>query len=73
MSRSVQGKSAIVTGSSSGINLAFAALLLAKGCNVAFADLTLRPEAQDVVMRHAQAAPGKGRAVFQQTDVQGWT
>ncbi|KAK2013501.1 NAD(P)-binding protein [Colletotrichum eremochloae] len=73
MSRSVQGKTAIVTGSGSGINLAFAAQLLAKGCNVVFADLALRPEAQDVVARHAEATQGKGRAVFQQTDVREWT
>lgn len=72
MSRNVQGKTAIVTGSGSGINLSFATQLLSKGCNVVFADLALRPEANKVVEGHQQAASGHGRAVFQQTDVRQW-
>ncbi|KAF7556584.1 hypothetical protein G7Z17_g1299 [Cylindrodendrum hubeiense] len=66
---SVSGKTAIVTGAGSGINLAFAELLLSKGCNVVFADLSLRPEAQEVVSQHKDKAP---RAVFVKTDVTSW-
>jgi len=49
MAQKVQGKTAIVTGAGSGINLSFASLLLGKGCSVVFADIALRPEAQEVV------------------------
>ncbi|KAM6518671.1 hypothetical protein FSOLCH5_007434 [Fusarium solani] len=69
MSQSVDGKTAIVTGAGSGINLAFAAVLLSKGCNVVLADLSLRPEAQQLVNRHQS---GRARAVFQKTDVRDW-
>lgn len=67
---SVQGKTAIVTGSGAGINLSFAKLLLSKGCNVVFADLALRPEAKEVVDAHQSGSP---RAVSQQTDVTEWS
>lgn len=70
MSQSIQGKTAIVTGAGSGINLAFAQQLLDGGCNVLFADLSLRPEAQQVVRDSGQS--GKGRAIFQHTDVRDW-
>ncbi|PYH48872.1 putative amino acid transporter [Aspergillus saccharolyticus JOP 1030-1] len=71
MSFPVQGRSALVTGAGSGINLAFAKLLLENGCNVLIADLGLRPEAQSLVDQYS--APGKGpRAVFQKTDVTDW-
>ncbi|KAH6955762.1 hypothetical protein BKA56DRAFT_503090 [Ilyonectria sp. MPI-CAGE-AT-0026] len=66
---SVSGKTAIVTGAGSGINLAFAELLLSRGCNVVFADLSLRPEAQEVVSQHKDTTP---RAVFVKTDVTSW-
>lgn len=56
----------------SGINLSFAELLLSRNCNVLFADIALRPEAQRLVDAHARKAPGKGRAVFQHTDVRDW-
>ncbi|CAH0055982.1 unnamed protein product [Clonostachys solani] len=72
MSQPVQGKTAIVTGAGSGINLAFATKLLSKGCNVVFADLSLRPEAKAVVAAYSQPAEGQGRAVFQETDVRDW-
>jgi len=65
----VHGKTAIITGSGAGINLSFARLLLSKSCNVVFADLALRPEAQEVVDAHQSGSP---RAVFQQTDVTDW-
>ncbi|KAI9843293.1 MAG: hypothetical protein M1837_006508 [Sclerophora amabilis] len=55
-----------------GINLAFASLLLSKGCNVIFADLSLRPEAADVVSAYSTSSDHKARAIFQQTDVTDW-
>lgn len=56
-----------------GINLSFARLLLESGCNVLIADLALRPEAQDLVDKHAGASgPNSGRAIFQQTNVTDW-
>ncbi|KAB8076484.1 transmembrane amino acid transporter protein-domain-containing protein [Aspergillus leporis] len=71
MSFSVEERTAIVTGAGSGINLAFAKLLLENGCNVLIADLALRPEAQEVVDKHS-APSSRPRAVFQQTDVTDW-
>ncbi|GKT51041.1 15-hydroxyprostaglandin dehydrogenase [NAD(+)] [Colletotrichum spaethianum] len=68
---SVSGKTAIVTGAGSGINLCFAELLLANGCNVVIADISLRPEAEALVLKH-QDATAKARAVFVQTDVTSW-
>ncbi|KAL8874592.1 MAG: hypothetical protein Q9174_000119, partial [Haloplaca sp. 1 TL-2023] len=66
------GKTAIVTGAGSGINLAFARLLLRKHCNVVFADLALRPEAKEVVDAHSSASRSPARAVFQETNVREW-
>ncbi|KAF9891235.1 hypothetical protein FE257_004799 [Aspergillus nanangensis] len=71
MSFSVQGRSAIVTGAGSGINLSFAKLLLENGCNVLIADLALRPEAKLVVDQYS-APSSRSKAVFQQTDVTDW-
>ncbi|KAK1589838.1 short chain dehydrogenase [Colletotrichum navitas] len=68
---SVSGKTAIITGAGSGINLCFAELLLAQGCNVLIADLFLRPEAEILVVRY-QNANTKPRAVFVETDVTSW-
>ncbi|KAL9612671.1 MAG: hypothetical protein Q9167_002753 [Letrouitia subvulpina] len=72
MALSLGGKTAIVTGAGSGINLAFARLLLERGCNVVFADLVLRPEADDVVACYSNRSHSAARAVFQQTDVREW-
>ncbi|KIW71169.1 hypothetical protein PV04_03364 [Phialophora macrospora] len=69
MAQQVQGKTAIVTGAGSGINLEFARLLLQHGANVLFADLALRPEAQELVSQYT-STPNK--AVFQKTDVTSW-
>ncbi|KAM5435821.1 hypothetical protein MferCBS31731_006078 [Microsporum ferrugineum] len=69
MERPVKGKTAIVTGAGSGINLCFARLLLENGCNCVFADLALRPEAQELVDKYSASTP---RAVFQRTDVTDW-
>lgn len=52
-----------------GINLAFANLLLQHNCNVVFADLGLRLEAQATIDKHQTGSP---RAVFVQTDVTIW-
>ncbi|KAG6355948.1 hypothetical protein INS49_015332 [Diaporthe citri] len=68
---SVSGKTAIVTGAGSGINLSFAALLLSRNCNVVFADLSLRPEAEALVAKYSDAASSP-RAVFVKTDVTSW-
>ncbi|XP_044721300.1 short chain dehydrogenase domain-containing protein [Hirsutella rhossiliensis] len=67
----VSGKTAIVTGAGSGINLAFAELLLSRNCNVIFADLALRPEAQDLVSRYASRHKSP-RAIYVETDVTSW-
>ncbi|KAL3493243.1 transmembrane amino acid transporter protein-domain-containing protein [Aspergillus germanicus] len=69
MAFSVQGKTAIVTGAGSGINLSFAKQLLESGCNVLIADLGLRPEAQELVNKFSSGNP---RAVFLRTDVTVW-
>lgn len=57
-----------------GINFAFARLLLSRGCNVVFADLALRPEAREVVDNYGHP-PRDARplAVFQKTDVASWS
>ncbi|KAJ5172220.1 Short-chain dehydrogenase/reductase SDR [Penicillium capsulatum] len=65
----VNGKSAVITGAGSGINLAWAKLLVENGCNVLIADLALRPEAQVFADAHA---PGYPRVVFQPTNVTQW-
>ncbi|KAJ8098062.1 hypothetical protein POJ06DRAFT_283333 [Lipomyces tetrasporus] len=65
MAQLVKGKTAILTGAGSGINLAFARLLLSKGCNCVFADRELRPEAQELV-------DSSDRSLFVQTDVRDW-
>ena len=67
----VEGKSAIVTGAGSGINLEFASLLLARNCNVIFADLKLTADAQKVVDAHT-GNNGGPRAIFVETDVTDW-
>ncbi|KAL8647507.1 MAG: hypothetical protein Q9210_005520 [Variospora velana] len=72
METSLAGKVAIVTGAGSGINLAFARLLLQSQCNVLFADLALRPEAKEVVEAHSSSSRSSARAVFQETDVREW-
>lgn len=53
----------------SGINFAFAKLLLEGGCNVLIADLTLRPEAKALVETYSTGSP---QAIFQETDVRDW-
>ncbi|KAI0509566.1 short chain dehydrogenase [Xylaria bambusicola] len=72
-SLSVKGKLAIVTGAGSGINLAFANLLLQHGCSVVIGDLALRPEAEELISQFPQKEDGSGpSAIFHQTDVTSW-
>jgi NAD(P)-dependent dehydrogenase (short-subunit alcohol dehydrogenase family) len=52
----------------SGINFAFARLLLEKKCNVVIADLALRPEAE----KHFAQFTSEPKAVFTKTDVTSW-
>lgn len=63
--------SSILT-TSSGINLSFARALLSKSCNVLFADLALRPEAQELLSNHADDSQSPAKAIFQTTDVRDW-
>lgn len=67
-----KGKYAIVTGAGSGINLAFAEKLLEKGCSVMLADLKLRPEAEEVLLKYTNKEAGKPSAVFQKVDLADW-
>lgn len=55
-----------------GINLCSASLLLSQNCNVLFADLALRPEAQKVVDAYSSKNEGKSKAAFVQTNVRDW-
>ncbi|ORY68228.1 uncharacterized protein BCR38DRAFT_521334 [Pseudomassariella vexata] len=68
---SVSGRTAIVTGAGSGINLAFAKLLLSRNCNVVLVDLSLRPEAQAVIDSYSDHGKTP-RAIFVKTDVSSW-
>ncbi|TQV97934.1 hypothetical protein V2A60_006352 [Cordyceps javanica] len=55
-----------------GINFAFARLLLSKGCNVVIADVKLRPEAEALISKHSGSSGDAPRAVFVKTDVTAW-
>ena len=61
-------ESAFDNKNTSGINLAFVELLLARECNVVLADIALRVEAQDLIAKY-QDNP---KAVFVKTDVTSW-
>ncbi|KAK3702921.1 hypothetical protein LTR37_014770 [Vermiconidia calcicola] len=63
-------KTAIVTGSGSGIGLEFSRLLLQQGANVLFADIALRPEAEKLINGYQSPST---RAVFVKTDVTSWS
>ncbi|OIW31252.1 short chain dehydrogenase [Coniochaeta ligniaria NRRL 30616] len=71
---SVKGKYAVITGAGSGINLAFARLLLSKGCSVLIADLALRPEAEELLAQHPHPPPSNDQpsALFHRTNVTSW-
>jgi 3-hydroxybutyrate dehydrogenase len=69
MALQVKDKVALVTGGGSGICFEFTKLLLSQGCSVVVADLSLRPEAEEVIERNRE---GTARAIFQKTDVTDW-
>ncbi|KAM0812936.1 hypothetical protein AB5N19_12927 [Seiridium cardinale] len=70
---SVAGKHAIITGGGSGINLAFAQLLLSRGCSVLLGDLNLRPEAEKLLAEYPYSrSSDKPSAIFHSTDVRSW-
>ena len=52
--------------------MSFARLLLSRNCNVVFADIALRPEAQQTVDEHSGKDGSKARAVFVKCDVTIW-
>ncbi|KAG4273300.1 3-hydroxybutyrate dehydrogenase [Fusarium proliferatum] len=66
MAFTVKGKTAVVTGAGSGICYHFSKVLLERGCNVVMADLSLRPEASELL----KAFPSQ--ALYQPTDVTKW-
>jgi 3-hydroxybutyrate dehydrogenase len=69
MALDIRGKAALITGGASGICLELTRQLLAGGCNVVIADLTLRQEAKGVIDgKHSDEA----RALFVETDVANW-
>jgi NAD(P)-dependent dehydrogenase (short-subunit alcohol dehydrogenase family) len=59
-----------------GINLAFARLLLARGCSILIGDVGLRPEAEKLLSEHphspSPSSSGRPSAVFHRTDVRSW-
>ncbi|EXJ69820.1 uncharacterized protein A1O5_06892 [Cladophialophora psammophila CBS 110553] len=67
MSFSVRGKNAIVTGASSGINLAFAKFLASKGAHVVVADVQETPAFKDF-----QQEAKSTKVLFHKTDVSNW-
>jgi 3-hydroxybutyrate dehydrogenase len=71
--KDLRGKSAIVTGGGSGINLAISQLLVDYGCNVLIADLRLHTTAQEWMQTISQKQQARiGRLEFVQTDVTSW-
>ncbi|GJC82793.1 15-hydroxyprostaglandin dehydrogenase [NAD(+)] [Colletotrichum liriopes] len=73
MSLSVAGKYAVITGAGSGINLAFAKMLLERGCCVMIGDLTLRPDASSLLAQYPHPQqPNRPSALFQSTNVSSW-
>ncbi|KAK1978902.1 short chain dehydrogenase [Colletotrichum cereale] len=73
MSLSVAGKYAVITGAGSGINLAFAKMLLERGCSVMIGDLTLRPGASSLLTQYPHPQQlDRPSALFQPTNVASW-
>ncbi|KAK4072871.1 uncharacterized protein Triagg1_5548 [Trichoderma aggressivum f. europaeum] len=77
MALSVAGRYAIITGGGSGINLAFAKKLLSRGCSVLVGDISLRPDAQELLIQYPHnpsTPPSASRpvALFKKTDVTSW-
>ncbi|PNY23574.1 Uncharacterized protein TCAP_06483 [Tolypocladium capitatum] len=77
MAPELAGKSALITGGGAGINLAFAKLLLEKGCSVTVGDLRLSPEAEDLFKQYPRHDGDGGTSstpsvVFHKTNVVSW-
>lgn len=64
---SLQGKTAVITGSNSGIGLGVARVLAARGANVVLNSFTDRPEDQALAREITEA--GGGRAAYVQADM----
>lgn len=71
--KDLQQKLAIISGGSSGINLALAQLLVKSGCNVLIAVLRLHPTAQEWIQTLSQTPESSslrpGKVEFVQTNV----
>ncbi|KAH9243393.1 hypothetical protein K456DRAFT_1716968 [Colletotrichum gloeosporioides 23] len=68
-----KGKFAVVTGAGSGINLAFAEQLLTAGCSVIFADIALRPEAEELIAKYPHPSKDESpSAVYHKMDQSNW-
>ncbi|KAH0426723.1 nad-dependent 15-hydroxyprostaglandin dehydrogenase [Colletotrichum camelliae] len=68
-----KGKFAVVTGAGSGINLAFAEQLLTSGCSVIFADIALRPEAEELIAKYPHPSKDESpSAVYYKMDQSNW-
>ncbi|KAI8314627.1 putative oxidoreductase [Colletotrichum sp. SAR11_240] len=68
-----KGKFAVVTGAGSGINLAFAEQLLTAGCSVIFADIALRPEAEELIAKYPHPSKDESpSAVYHMMDQSNW-
>ncbi|KAE9581127.1 hypothetical protein CGMCC3_g3107 [Colletotrichum fructicola] len=68
-----KGKFAVVTGAGSGINLAFAEQLLTTGCSVIFADIALRPEAEELIAKYPHPSKDESpSAVYHKMDQSNW-
>ncbi|KAK2048665.1 short chain dehydrogenase [Colletotrichum somersetense] len=73
MTLSVAGKYAVITGAGSGINLAFAKMLLERGCSVMIGDLTVRPGASSLLTQYSYSQQSnRPSALFQSTNVASW-
>ena len=75
MAFSVAGKHALITGAGSGINLAFARLLLQRGCSVTIGDIGLQPGAEELLRQYPHTAGSNSKkpaAIFHKTDVSSW-
>ncbi|KAF0317583.1 putative oxidoreductase [Colletotrichum sp. SAR11_59] len=68
-----KGKFAVVTGAGSGVNLAFAEQLLKAGCSVIFADIALRPEAEELIAKYPHPSKDESpSAVYHKMDQSNW-
>ena len=64
--------SRLLTGFATGINLCLARLLLERGCSVVIADLSVRPEAEQLLEKYSPDRGELPHAIFVRTDVRIW-